>query len=528
MPVSPTYPGLYIEELPSGVRTITGVSTSNTAFVGYFRRGKMDEPLMITNFGDFERAYGGLDKNSDTSYAIRQYFLNGGSIAWVVRVAGGLPVAASGDIDTNGGGDIVLTVMAKNEGTWGDNLMFAAEGTGESGRFSLFVREVDDVVSSSPTIITQEQFMNLSIDDDDSRFVETIVNGGSLLINVSLTGTSGEPTEGTFDSDGNPTAFTGMPSLTGYSGGADGTAPGDTDIIGSLVNKTGMYSLENIAPEIFNILCIPETASLADPDALNVITAATTYCETRRAVMLVDVPASYDSLTLSGMITGIKTWVDDKRNKNTAVYFPRLEIGDPLNGNEPKNIAASGTLAGIFARTDATRGVWKAPAGIDADLRGARPAKKLSDDENGVLNTKGINVIRSFPVYGNIGWGARTLVGADAMASEWKYIPVRRTALFIEETLYQNLKWVVFEPNDEGLWSQIRMNVGAFMQGLFRQGAFQGTSSRDAYLVKCDSETTTQNDINLGIVNILVGFAPLKPAEFVIIKIQQLAGQVEA
>ncbi len=138
----------------------------------------------------------------------------------------------------------------------------------------------------------------------------------------------------------------------------------------------------------------------------------------------------------------------------------------------------------------------------------------------------GINCLRAFPAAGRVVWGARTLQGNDRLASEWKYIPVRRTALYIEESLYRGLQWVVFEPNDEPLWAQIRLNVGAFMNNLFRQGAFQGTTAREAYLVKCDKETTTQNDINLGIVNILVGFAPLKPAEFVIIKIQQLAGQI--
>jgi hypothetical protein len=151
----------------------------------------------------------------------------------------------------------------------------------------------------------------------------------------------------------------------------------------------------------------------------------------------------------------------------------------------------------------------------------------MTDGENGLLNPLGINCLRSFPVTGNVIWGSRTYAGADALASEWKYIPVRRLALYLEESLYRGTQWVVFEPNDEPLWAQIRLNVGAFMQDLFRKGAFHGSSPRDAYLVKCDKDTTTQNDINLGIVNILVGFAPLKPAEFVIIKIQQLAGNVQ-
>ena len=152
---------------------------------------------------------------------------------------------------------------------------------------------------------------------------------------------------------------------------------------------------------------------------------------------------------------------------------------------------------------------------------------KLTDPENGELNPLGINCLRTFPATGTVVWGARTLQGADRLASEWKYIPVRRTALYIEESLFRGTQWVVFEPNDEPLWAQIRLNVGAFMQNLFRQGAFQGQTPRDAYFVKCDKETTTQNDINLGIVNIVVGFAPLKPAEFVVIKLQQIAGQID-
>jgi uncharacterized protein len=182
----------------------------------------------------------------------------------------------------------------------------------------------------------------------------------------------------------------------------------------------------------------------------------------------------------------------------------------------------------VMARTDAQRGVWKAPAGLDATLVGVPSLSvALTDAENGELNPLGINCLRAFPSAGRVVWGARTLRGADQLADEYKYIPVRRTALYIEESLFRGLKWVVFEPNDEPLWAQIRLNAGAFMHNLFRQGAFQGSSPRDAYFVKCDKETTTQNDINLGIVNVIVGFAPLKPAEFVIIKLQQMAGQIE-
>jgi len=208
----------------------------------------------------------------------------------------------------------------------------------------------------------------------------------------------------------------------------------------------------------------------------------------------------------------------------SAVFFPQITIDE--NGLK-KNIGPSGAIAGLCARTDSTRGVWKAAAGTEADLRGVIGLKqRFSDGENGVLNPRAVNTIRIFP-NGIVNWGARTMDGDDGFASEYKYIPIRRLALFIEESLYRGLKWVVFEPNDEPLYAQIRLNVGAFMHNLFRQGAFQGQKPKDAYFVKCDTETTTQNDRNLGIVNIWVGFAPLKPAEFVILYLQQMAGQIE-
>ena len=211
-----------------------------------------------------------------------------------------------------------------------------------------------------------------------------------------------------------------------------------------------------------------------------------------------------------------------------SVFFPMLKQPDPTDDNRIKLFSPCGAVAGIFARTDAKRGVWKAPAGIDAALVGVPDLDViLTDPENGLLNPLGLNCLRSFRVIGRVVWGSRTLQGADALASQWKYIPVRRTALYIEQSLYRGLQWAVFEPNDEPLWAQIRLNVGAFMQGLFRQGAFQGSTPKDAYFVKCDKESTTQNDINLGIVNIVVGFAQLKPAEFVVVKIQQMAGQVQ-
>jgi phage tail sheath protein FI len=214
--------------------------------------------------------------------------------------------------------------------------------------------------------------------------------------------------------------------------------------------------------------------------------------------------------------------------RNAAVYFPNVVVPDPMRAGTLQEFAPAGTVAGVWARTDVQRGVWKAPAGTEASLNGVRgPSIVTTDLENGRLNPRGINVLRQFPVTGNVVWGARTLRGADQLADQWKYLPVRRTALFIEESLFRGTQWVVFEPNDEPLWASIRLNVGAFMNTLFRQGAFQGRTPQQAYLVKCDAENNPQNDIDRGIVNILVGFSPLKPAEFVIVHIQQLAGQIQ-
>jgi phage tail sheath protein FI len=315
--------------------------------------------------------------------------------------------------------------------------------------------------------------------------------------------------------------------------GKNGIPPKGTDLIGSgaATPPTGVHALDKV--DLFNILCLPRIArvdgitdAFPSGDVSSALTNAINYCESRRAFFVVDTPSDVNNVI--EFKAWLSTTLDAVRNKNAAVYFPRTVSGDPLDDFRPRTFGASGTMAGVYSRIDATRGVWKAPAGTEATLANVqRLDYKLSDPENGVLNPLGLNCLRTFDVYGNLSWGARTLDGADAKASEWKYVPVRRFALFLEESLYRGTKWVVFEPNDEPLWAQIRLNVGAFMHNLFRQGAFQGTTPKEAYFVKCDKETTTQTDINNGVVNILVGFAPLKPAEFVIIKIQQLAGQIE-
>jgi len=318
--------------------------------------------------------------------------------------------------------------------------------------------------------------------------------------------------------DGTST-FTSLP-ISGSEGGPPTTA----DYFGNPVTQTGFHALDPV--DLFNLMILPADEGVNAADHLLLWNTASNYCASRRAFLLVDAPASWTSSDGRPAVVGNTALIpllNVGAVRNAAVFYPRLVFQD---GTLKKKIGPCGAIAGLMARTDANRGVWKAPAGIEADVREVLGVEvKLTDAENGVLNKKAVNCIRVFP-NGLVNWGARTLDGDDDFGSEWKYIPIRRLALNIEESLFRGTKWVVFEPNDEPLWAKIRLNLNAYMMSLFRQGAFQGTSPREAFYVKCDKDTTTQDDRNKGIVNIEVGFAPLKPAEFVVIKIQQIAGDL--
>ncbi len=626
MPAALTYPGVYIEEIPSGVRTIAGVATSIAAFVGYTSNGFPDKAVAITSFADFERQYGGINRDSPVSYAVRQFFMNGGTQALVVRVATGFASAAWTLQDAARAS--VLDITTANPGAWGNGLRISVQTTGVRNSDADFNLVVSKLQPDGTTLLPIETHRNLNLDSNSAQYVESVINYASATIRTNRRGGLVFAQSGCAVSDAitfplNPSdtkiggtingttsflltlanapwnnmadlvteankaiaaaglgaaliasesgadgsnghlkltsntagesssvliaggSFGGLAvaikmglanggrELTGNAehrpatvantlpstSGADGSRPGPTELVGSEANKTGMYAL--LDTDLFNLLLIPETLDMTDIQAAAVIAAGVALCEARRAFYVVDAPAGK---TLSN----VATWANGvSQSRNAATYFPPVRISDPLDGLRPRSMAPSGTMAGVYARTDATRGVWKAPAGSDATLNGVLElALPINDQENGQLNPKGVNVLRSFPAYGRVAWGARTMKGADSQADEYKYVPIRRLALFIEESLYRGTQWVVFEPNDEPLWASIRLNVGAFMHNLFRQGAFQGTSPRDAYFVKCDKETTTQNDINQGVVNIVVGFAPLKPAEFVVIQLQQIAGQI--
>lgn len=628
MPVQPTFPGVYIEEIPGGVRTIAGVPTSVTAFVGSALRGPVNQPVVINGYGDFERTFGGLALSSSMSFAVRDYFQNGGGQAVIVRVfrrdafdtgdskapvttalsalrsaidalaAGStfrsrvgpvLDAAVTSSTDatraavttvvdagrtaatpTNATKTSVLTavdaaaarvlaggvsravlrlpptatplvLVAASPGAWGNALRVRVDHAIHSGapeRFGATATDLFNLTVRDMATGVTEVFQNVTVIAGTRQLGRVLENESSL---VRVLGdppaarppesdaglTPGELTRPPFalDTTGNDPRTVGVATADRAS---DGLPLDDNTLTrgnGLAERKEGLYALERT--DIFNLLCIPPP-TLDGTLSEDVLDDAVKYCRDRRAMMIVDPPADWrdKNAARDGFTRTTSTQVA-ARSPNAAVYFPRIVQANPLRDGQLEPFAPCGAVAGVIARTDASRGVFKAPAGLDASLNGVRQlAVSLTDAENGELNPLGINCLRALPAAGRVIWGARTLVGDDRLASEWKYVPVRRLALHIEESLYRGTQWVVFEGNDEPLWSQIRLNVGAFMNTLFRQGAFQGRTPREAYFVKCDAETTTQNDINLGVVNIVVGFAPLKPAEFVIIKLQQIAGQI--
>jgi phage tail sheath protein FI len=302
--------------------------------------------------------------------------------------------------------------------------------------------------------------------------------------------------------------------------GDDGAAPGLDDY------NTFFAKLKKVRD--VNIVLLPGQTMDAGGGGNDKIAAALSHCEScANRMLIIDPPAGLElvsSNTFSGLNVTPSTY--------GALYYPWVKIANPFynrdtNASAPLTltVAPSAFAAGIWARTDGTRGVWKAPAGVEATVLGLAGLEfAIEDGDQDQLNPEGVNCLRKLPSYGAVVWGTRTL--STKSNPEWRYVPVRRTALYIESSIYNGIQWAVFEPNDHRLWSSLRANVGAFMDGLFRAGAFQGQKASDAYFVRCGlGDTMTQDDIDRGQVIAIVGFAPLKPAEFVIVRIQQKVGQ---
>jgi phage tail sheath protein FI len=273
----------------------------------------------------------------------------------------------------------------------------------------------------------------------------------------------------------------------------------------------------------FNLLCLPATSRLAAADMHDVMLEAQSFCAAQRGFYIADIPPTAVVASPGAMATWFAGSALDGLD-NAAIYYPRLTVPDPLDHNAPREIGYSGTVAGIYARTDETRGVWKAPAGGGAALASAMPVLSVSDVNNAQLNALGINAIRIFPREGAVLWGARTTAGATGSNSDFPYVNVRRFALYIERSLFAGLAWVVFEPNNQVLWSAITNAVSSFMLQLWRQGALPASKPQEAFFVRCDATTTTQTDIDNGMVHLQIGFAPIRPAEFLIIMITLAVG----
>jgi uncharacterized protein len=600
-----TYPGVYIQELPSGQHNITGVATSIAAFIGWANQGPVGEAVMIESWPEYVATFGGFYPGAYLGYAVYQFFQNGGSQAYIIRLVApsngnaGTPVSATATAANPGSSIFGISVYANSPGQWANSVCLCVPTPPGGSTGPTFNLNVINIVNGLPT--TAESYTNLSAVPTSSNYAVTVIDNDSSYITFIQPGDTAPPSSGfaipsaatlTYCIPGtvsgttpfsasdavtqkdlqgntlatgtvsvalsapnalpimvltakptgtpnpkfpwtnsggaqfNPTAvpFQGVP-LGLDTAGADGVmlVPGDGNFESVLLNNytvapaTGGYELLGTVP-IFNLLCVPgETQYVA-------VSALQTFCAQSRAFLIVDSPPSSTVTSLSGgPLSGDSVALTGPDAANSAFYFPWVQAPDPAVGNRPSLFPPCGFVAGAYAATDANIGVWKAPAGINTQLASAMGLQfALTDLQNGQLNPMAVNCLRLFPIYNSVVWGARTIAGADAAGSQWQYVPIRRLALFIESSLYQGTQWAVFEPNAAPLWAAVRLSIGSFMQSLFLKGAFAGSSKQQAYFVKCDAENNPDYSVSQGILNITVGFAPLYPAEFVVIQIQQI------
>ena len=542
------HPGVYVQEVPSAVRPIQGVSTSTAAFIGMTEKGpipgttlpnkRMAQPLLVTSFTDFQRQYGGFLRDSFLPYAVQAFFQNGGSRLYIVRVAGKAATSppssppSAGPAQCASGALGPLSVSAINEGLWGNNISLSIDQSSDLDSTNFKLTVLYDPGTGPAPVETYDRMTFVTGDNlkpnpkNPAEYVRAVVNARSEYIAIT-------------DDVGARPANTASFKLAN---GSDGPVPQASDYIGApaannKVTGTGLFALDKITD--VSIIAIP---GQGDPATVN---AGVDYCKFSRPLQ--DCFFVGDMGSVSGVsaarvdgaapsvftredavafaTTGFGgTPLDKSAGDFGAMYFPWLWSADPIGvGRNPKILLPpSGFVAGIYARIDNSRGVFKAPAGIEAGVAGVLSvAATVSDKEQDTLNPVSVNVIRTVPGSGFVTWGTRTF-GSDA---SWRYVPVRRMAIFLRVSIYYGIQWAVFEPNDEPLWAELRLNIRSFMLTQFRAGAFQGATPDQAFFVKCDGSTTTQQDIDNGVVNILVGFAPLKPAEFVVLKLSQKVNQ---
>lgn len=549
MPTTPTYPGVYIQELPSSSHTITPAPTSIAAFVGYTHPLKTGLPwtapvsaqssadpktapaVQLFSFADYQANFGGFfDSPWLPDYvgnAVYQFFLNGGSTCYVVGLTDPGYEAATATIASTP--PITLTAL-QPVGT-------ASAGTPMSLNISNVSADgtTADLVISYGTMV--ETYRKVPIDNLSTAAATASTPAGALagsgLVTIQPLAASSPPSSPKYPSAGSPPS-----AATSISFSYPSSLPAQYSLTNPKSILTSATALQDIGAvltdsypldkvPIFNLLVIP---GITDP---GVLAEGVAYSERKRAFYIMDSPSNWDVDTpstggsVNSPVDGLSL-VPVPTSTNAAIYYPWLITTDPVTGAKIDS-PPSGFVAGIYATEDASYGVWKSPAGLETTLNGTLgvvPTGVMTDNQQGVLNGNAINCLRVFPPLTPVVYGARTLAHNNpAQRDQWGYIAVRRMALFLEQSLYNNLTWAVFKPNDTPLWHAITQEVSAFMLSLFRQGAFAGTKPSEAFLVVCDNTTTTPSDVDNGVVNVLVGFAPLKPAEFVIVQIAQLAGQ---
>ena len=503
MPSQHEQPGASIEEAAAASRSISGVPSSITAFIGRAPRGPVDEPVSVTSSVEYDGVFGGLWTESALGHSVHDFFRQGGTTAIIVRVHQGVADDTASILVGSGTG--LLSLEAASPGTWGAQLSVVVDDrVTNPADFTTFNLMVVD--SGTGRV---EQFPDVSLSPSSPRRLDAVLEMQSSLVRLP----------GELPS----TAMEALPQKGKATGGNDGapvSAANYTTGPNLRSGQRGVYALEQVG--LVNLIVVPPYTPSGDVDE-QVITDTIEYAGTRRAMMIMDPPSAWTRA--ASAVEGVST-TGFPVSSHAAVYFPRIRQPDPARDDRVATFAPSGAVAGVIARTVATHGVWKAPAGMAATLDGvADLSVRLSDDEIGELSRLGVNCLNAIPGGGHFIWGARTREGADQLESQWKYLPVQRTAVYIESSLDRGLEWVAFEPNDQTTWSEIRLAVGDFLNQLFRQGAFAGETGAESYFVTCDDTTTNQQDIDAGIVNIVVGFAPLKPAEFVVIKLQKTAGE---
>jgi phage tail sheath protein FI len=475
------------------------VPTGVAAFVGRTLKGPVNHPVPVASFAEFQQLFGGLWQPSTVSYAVEQFFENGGRKAFIVRVVNG---ARPPTISLLAGTAGTLRLLALNPGSR-EYLRASVDcdgiGENEPDRFNLVVQRVRS--AGSELIEDQEIFRRLSVVPESGRFATDVLLE-SRLVRICGAVPSRRPER----SAGGPGGV-----AIGYAvsnpDGNDGAPITDYDVIGSAIEGTGLFALK--AAPGFNLLCIPPLAREQDV-GLSTLLVAGRLCRERHAMLIVDSPAAWTSARTA--LDALRTW--PFRSDNAVMYFPRVQAFDRLRGRV-ETFGSCGAAAGMIARSDETWPVWAAVENEEAILRpGLRPAVVVSESDRARLTQAGVNTLVSVRASVRPNVSPRTLAAGGCGASDWKYLSARRLALFVAASIEQGTRWVLLEQNTPATWERVRALAETFLDALAEQGAFVGMSPDESHFVICDERVNRPQTIAEGKVNLLFGFATSKPGEF--------------